>query len=86
GAVKRGLASFDEWHGNRLRIYIRKDIQFYNGDILYATDVVDSLNRYLQNQSSDVMDGIIQSIEVLSAFQLEIRAAYRTDLLKPMLT
>ena len=85
GAVKNGLVAFDEWHGDRLRIYIRKDIQFYNGDILYASDIAESLTRYLNTYSNDLLDEIIQSIEVVSAFQLEIATAYRTDLLKPML-
>lgn len=86
GTVTNGLVAFDEWDGNRLRIYVRKDIQFYNGDILYASDVADSLNRYLDTDSNDLLDEIIESIEVVSAFQLEITTAYRTDLLKPMLS
>lgn len=82
GVIKKSLVRFDEWDGNTLIIYLRKDIKFSNGGIMSASTVIESIKRMLKNEDMSYLNRYIISIDRLDTFKLSITLTQRYEIIK----
>ena len=79
------LVLYDEWVGNELFIHLRRNIRFSNGDILFATDVVDCLKNMIEKKRLFSDLNSVLGIEVLDHYKFKITFQKRMDIAKVIL-
>ncbi|UOB20415.1 ABC transporter substrate-binding protein [Macrococcus armenti] len=70
GKIKGNLVAYDEWVGNDLHLYLKKGINFSNGEVLIAKDVKFVLENLKDNSNYTRVYNKIVNIEVISDFKL----------------
>jgi SgrR family transcriptional regulator len=86
GKIINGIVRYDEWHDNTFIIYLRKDVQFYNGENICANMVAENLERILEQEYMRQFKKYILSISVLDPFKLAIKMTGRYEAIKYVLT
>ncbi|WP_262997344.1 SgrR family transcriptional regulator [Macrococcus capreoli] len=80
------LVSHEEVDDYGLTIYLHHDIKFSNGQILFAQNAVDCLNRLMKHPDHQYKFAMVKSIEVLNLFCFKIYYEGSIDYLKLMLS
>lgn len=85
GELEHQIVLHDEWVENTLIIYLRKDIKYYDGTIMAAQAVVDSLRQIFYIGRFRYLRQYIVSIDVLDTFKFTIEFTTRLEIIRYLL-
>ncbi|UTH00004.1 SgrR family transcriptional regulator [Macrococcoides canis] len=77
--LKSKLVIYDEWIDNELIIHLYRNIRFSNGDILHAADVVDCLNKLLQQKNNVLPYQEVIEIEAIGSNKVKVKMHKRIE-------
>ena len=68
-----GLAYRWSWDApDRLRLFLRRDVRFHNGDLMTAADVKFSLERAAASPFVSHLAGMIRSVDIINDFEVAV--------------
>lgn len=70
GYIQRNLISYDEWVGDELHLYLKKEVSFSNGEMLVAEDVKKVLDTLRTNSLYTKLYNNIIDVQVVNNFKL----------------
>lgn len=83
--VEYQIVFYDEWVDNTLIIYLRKDIKYYDGTIMGAKDVVDSLRQMFFLGSFRYLRQYIVNIDIVDTFKFSIEFTTKLEIIRYLL-
>jgi MarR-like DNA-binding transcriptional regulator SgrR of sgrS sRNA len=86
GEIEYGLVAFDEWDGDDLHLYLKKDIRFSNGVTLTANHVKQSLELLTTSGKYTEHFQNIKEITVHSSFHLSLTISEQQHIIKYQLS
>lgn len=84
--IVKNLVAEDEWKGNILYIYLYRDIKFSNGQLLFASDVVNCLNNLMRHPAYKNRYQDVETIELINSFTLKVSMTKKTETIKQRLS
>lgn len=86
GEIINALVRKDKWKDNSFIMYLKKNIHFYNGHVLFSADVVKCLRESFHSGAMQKYRHMIIDITEISPFKLEIKMKHKNDWIKYILS